>query len=59
MHGVSADQGGNHMFRKKPSWYALMLRALFFAGVLYKIARGFMKSTEKLQREKKKTKNKS
>jgi hypothetical protein len=46
------------MFRRKPSWYALMLKALFFAGVLYKIARRFMKSTEKLQREKKKKRKK-
>ena len=35
-----------------------MLKAFFFAGVLYKIARRFMKSAEKLQREKKKKKNK-
>ena len=49
---------GNRMFRRKPSWYALMLKALFFAGVLYKIARRFMKSAEKLQREKKKKKKK-
>ncbi|MBN1759794.1 MAG: hypothetical protein JW863_15815 [Chitinispirillaceae bacterium] len=41
------------MFRKKPSWYSLMLKALFFAGILYKTARLFMKSAEKQQRKKK------
>lgn len=40
------------MFRKKPSWYALMLKALMFAAVLYKIARLFMKSADRQVRVK-------
>lgn len=46
------------MFRRKPSWYKLMLKAQFFSGVLYKIARMFMKSAEKQQKKKKAKKRK-
>jgi hypothetical protein len=49
----SSRAKGTRMFRKKTSWYRLTLNALFFAGILYKTARLFMKSAEKLQREKK------
>jgi hypothetical protein len=35
------------MFRKKTKWYVPSIRAFLFAGVLYKIARLFMKSTER------------
>jgi hypothetical protein len=35
------------MFRKPPRWYTLAIKALLFAGVLYKFARLFMKSTER------------
>jgi hypothetical protein len=41
------------MFLKKSKWYTPALKALLFAGVLYKFARLFMKSTEKQLREKK------
>jgi hypothetical protein len=35
------------MFTKRSSWYVHAFKALFFAGVLYKFSRLFMKSTAK------------
>lgn len=36
------------MFRKRTKWYTLSLKALFFAGILYRFARFFMKSADKI-----------
>lgn len=36
------------MFRKRYPWYRIMLKALFFSGIIYKFAKMFMKSADKL-----------
>lgn len=43
------------MFRKKRSWYATALKALLYAGVLYKLAGKFMKSTKDKKPRRKKS----
>lgn len=50
MHYCWAEEGsqGEAMFRKRTKWYTLSLKALFFAGILYRFARFFMKSADKI-----------
>lgn len=36
------------MFRKRYPWYRIMLKALLFSGIIYKVAKLFMKSAAKL-----------
>jgi hypothetical protein len=36
------------MFRKRFPWYRIMLKALLFSGIIYKFAKMFMKSADKL-----------
>ena len=47
-----------YMFTRKPKWYASVLKVLLVAGVLYKVARLFMRSAEKLSRVKPASKRK-